>query len=116
MEKTKNNSKYTVNFCLAYGGREEVVDATKKLMIEAKEGSINPEDLDIEKFKEYLYMPDEPDLVIRTSGEKRTSNFLIFQAYYSEWFFVEKMWPEFSKEDLKEVIDSYMNRERRFGK
>lgn len=109
MEKTKNNSKFILNFAIAYGGREELIDAVNKAIE-------NGEKVDEESFKQYLYTTDEPDLIIRTGGEKRTSNFLLWQSSYSEWFFLEKTWPEFEKEDLIQVIEEFQERERRFGK
>ncbi|MBU0472518.1 MAG: di-trans,poly-cis-decaprenylcistransferase [Nanoarchaeota archaeon] len=116
MDKTKNNDKYTINFAIAYGGREEVVDAVMKLSADVKKGIVDADKVNEELFKNYLYTPDEPDLVIRTGGDRRTSNFLIWQSNYSEWFFLEKTWPEFEKEDLIAIINDYTARERRFGK
>jgi len=116
MEKTKDNDRYIVNFAMAYGGRSEVVDATRKIAEQIKEGKLNIDQINEETFKNYLYTADEPDLIIRTGGEKRTSNFLPFQGAYSEWLFLEKTWPEFEKEDLIEAIAEYGRRERRFGK
>ena len=116
MEKTKDNYRYIVNFAMAYGGRSEVVDATRKIAEQIKEGKLNIDQINEETFKNYLYTADEPDLIIRTGGEKRTSNFLPFQGAYSEWLFLEKTWPEFEKEDLIEAIAEYGRRERRFGK
>lgn len=116
MEKTKNNSNYTINFAIAYGGREEVIDAIMKLSEDVKEGKQDPEKINQEIFQDYLYTADEPDLIIRTGGDHRTSNFLIWQSNYAEWFFVEKCWPEFKKEDFMAIIEDYQNRERRFGR
>jgi len=116
VEATKDYNDFTVNLALAYGGREEIVDGVKKLAADLKEGKINAEDIDEDKFSEYLYMNSEPDLIIRTGGVHRTSNFLAWQSIYSEWIFPEKFWPEFEKEDLIACIDEYMNRDRRFGK
>ncbi|MFC2135632.1 polyprenyl diphosphate synthase [Bacteroidota bacterium] len=116
MEKTKNHKTSVVNFAMAYGGREEVIDAVMKLGQDIKKGIVDVNEINEEIFENYLYSPDEPDLIIRTGGEKRTSNFLIWQSNYSEWFFLEKTWPEFEKEDLIKVIDEYSQRERRFGK
>ncbi len=115
-EKTKNNSDYIINFALAYGGQEELIDAVKKIgrKIESKE--IKPEDISKEIIEKNLYMKDQPDFIIRTGGDHRTSNFLIWQSWYSEWFFLEKTWPEFEKEDLIECINKFNSRERRFGK
>lgn len=115
MELTKDNKKYILNFAMAYGGREEVVDAARKVAEQVKEGTLNVEDINEETFSRNLYMSDEPDLIIRTGGENRTSNFLAFQGAYSELIFIEKMWPEFDKEDFVEAIENYMRRDRRFG-
>ncbi len=116
MEKTKDYNDYIINFAMAYGGRTEVIDATKKVAEMVKDGKINVEDINEEVFSKNLYFNDDPDLIIRTGGEKRTSNFLIFQGAYAEWLFLDKMWPEFEKEDLKEAIVEYGKRKRRFGK
>lgn len=111
-EKTKNHNNYKVNFALAYGGQEEIIDAIKK----AYEQKINFNNLTPKKFESFLYNSSVPDIIIRTSGEVRTSNFLVWQQAYSEWFFPKKYWPEFSKKDLKNIIDKYLGRERRYGK
>lgn len=116
MAATKDYTNYTVNLAMAYGGREEIIDAVLALSKDVKGGRISPEKVNEELMKSYLYMADEPDLIIRTGGEKRTSNFLPWQAIYSEWFFLEKTWPEFEKEDLIACIDEFKKRERRFGK
>lgn len=116
MEKTKDNKNQVINFAMAYGGREEIIDAIKKLGKEIKEGNINPDNLDGEQFSHFLYINSEPDLIIRTGGAHRTSNFLPWQGVYSEWFFLDKTWPEFEKEDLIKVIEEFSTRERRFGK
>ncbi|MBU0666061.1 MAG: polyprenyl diphosphate synthase [Nanoarchaeota archaeon] len=116
MEKTKNNKKYIVNFAIAYGGREEVIDAVIRLGKDLKNGKVDVETINEEIFQNYLYIIDEPDLIIRTGGDKRTSNFLIWQSNYSEWFFLEKCWPEFEKEDFLKVLEEFADRERRFGR
>lgn len=116
MEKTKENNGFILNFAMAYGGRQEVIDAIRKLSLQIKEGKVNVEKINEETFSKNLYMKDEPELVIRTGGEKRTSNFLIWQANYSEWIFLEKHWPEFEKEDFILCLQEYSRRERRFGK
>src|SRR5690606_34167078 len=89
-EETKNNKKYQLNFAMAYGGREEIIDAIKKL-VELKE------EIKEENLTKHLYLQDSPDLIIRTGGEKRTSNFLTWQSTYSEWIFLDKKWPEFEE-------------------
>ncbi len=107
-EKTKDNTKLIVNFAIAYGGREEIIDAIKK--VDDIQG------LTVENFGKYMYLDAEPELIIRTGGARRTSNFLMWQSWYSEWFFLEKFWPAFEKEDLVAVLDEFKERERRFGK
>lgn len=116
MERTKDYKGYTLNFALAYGGREELTDTVKKIAQKIVDGRLSPEDIDEKTVEENLYMSSEPDLIIRTGGEKRTSNFLMWQASYSEWFFMDKTWPEFTKEDLISVVEEFKQRERRFGK
>jgi len=115
-EATKDYSDYKINLALAYGGRTEIVDAVKKIGKEIKNGKINVEEINEEFFSKHLYLNSEPDLIIRTGGDHRTSNFLAWQSVYSEWMFIEKMWPEFEKEDFIECINDFSNRERRFGK
>lgn len=113
-EKTKKFKRHIVNFAMAYGGQEEIIDGIKKLVNDKKDSidSLTPE-----IFKQYLQVSDYPDLIIRTSGEKRTSNFLVFQQAYAEWFFPKMYWPDFTKQDLVNIIDDYLGkRERRFGK
>ena len=109
MEDTKDYNNYRVNFALGYGGRQEIVEAVKKL-IEEKE-KINEENL-----TKNLWIEDEPDLIIRTGGEKRTSNFLPWQSVYAEWIFLDKMWPEFDKQDFLDCLEEFKKRKRRFGK
>lgn len=116
MDMTNHNSQFIVNFAMAYGGRFEIVDAAKKIAELAANGKLDAKDIDEKKFSEFLYMKDEPDMIIRTSGQIRTSNFLPFQAAYSEWFFLTKMWPEFEKADLIQCIEEFKQRKRTFGK
>lgn len=116
MEKTKDNNKYIINFAMAYGGREEIIDAVKKIGRKIEDGEIKPEEITEELMDKNLYSPDQPDFIIRTGGDHRTSNFLVWQSHYSEWFFLEKTWPEFEKEDLVNCINDFKSRERRFGK
>jgi len=115
-EKTKNNKPYTINFAMAYGGREEVIDAVKKIADSVKKGELDVDSINEKSFSENLYLKSEPELIIRTGGDCRTSNFLIWQSHYSEWFFLEKTWPEFEKQDLISVINQFSKRERRFGR
>ena len=115
-EATKNNSKYIVNFAVAYGGRAEILDATKKVAQMVKDGKLDVDKINEDVFQKQLYTESEPDLIIRTSGEMRTSGFLLWQSSYAELFFCDNAWPEFTKEDLVTAIDSYSGRDRRFGK
>lgn len=116
VENTAKNTGLIVNFCMAYGGRQEIADAAQRMATDVKDGKISPGDVNEETFKSYLYMADDPDLIIRTGGEQRLSGFLLYQSSYSELFFLGKMWPEFEKEDLLQVIEEFKQRERRFGK
>lgn len=116
-EFTRDFSDYTINFAFGYGGREEITDAAKKLAKDVKAGTLDPDDIDESTFASYLYTDHDPDFIIRTGGSMRTSNFLPWQSIYSEWFFLEKTWPEFEKEDLLACIDEFSGkRERRFGR
>ena len=115
MEKTKNNSKYIINFAMAYGGREEIIDATKKIATLIKNGKLEVENIDEELFKKNLYLESEPDIIIRTS-ESRLSGFLPWQSTYSEIVFLpDLLWPEFKKEHFVKCIEDFKNRDRRFG-
>ena len=116
MEQTKDHKPYLVNFAMAYGGREEVIDAVRKLGEDIKAGKVDISKINEESFGNYLYLNSDPDLIIRTGGEKRTSNFLPWQGIYSEWFFLEKTWPEIEKKDLEQVFAEFNDRDRRFGK
>lgn len=113
LEMTKNNKNGILNICLNYGGREEIIQATQRMI----KGNIKPEDVTKELFDRYLYSEgqSDPDLIIRTSGEQRLSGFLTWQSVYSEFYFPKKNWPEFSTKDLDEAIEIYTNRKRRFG-
>lgn len=111
-KETKENSKLIVNIAIAYGGRQEIILAIKKII-----KSKIPENKITEKIIEkYLALSSKPDLIIRTGGEKRLSNFLPFQSTYSELIFLDKMWPEFTKKDLVACIEEYKKRKRNFGK
>ncbi|MBU1975544.1 MAG: di-trans,poly-cis-decaprenylcistransferase [Nanoarchaeota archaeon] len=116
MDKTKKHNKYLINFCMAYGGREEIIDAMRAYFKDIEDGNATIKDIDESNFHKYLWVENEPELIIRTSGERRTSDFLTWQGAYSEFFFLDKHWPEFEKEDLKKCIDEYKARDRRFGK
>ena len=117
MERTKNNTGVTFNIALNYGGRDEIVKAVRKISEQVKEGKINIEDINEQLISDNLYTAGEPDpdLLIRTSGELRTSNFLSWQIVYSEFVFVEKNWPDFEEKDLDEAIEIYQKRNRKFG-
>ena len=112
MEMTKNNTRGILNFCLNYGGRAEIVDACKRIIND----NVDVNDIDEETFKKYLYqdLPDV-DLMIRTSGELRLSNFLLWENAYAEFYFPETKFPDFSEEDFDEAIEIYNGRDRRFG-
>jgi len=116
METTNENKELVVNFALGYGGQEEIVDAAREIARKVKRGELNPEDISEDLFEECLYNSSKPEIVIRTSGEKRISNFLSYQSAYSELFFIDKLWPEFEKEDLLEILSEFKSRHRRFGK
>ncbi|CAM2937614.1 isoprenyl transferase [Hathewaya histolytica] len=116
-EKTKNNSGLTLNLALNYGGRDEILNAIKMLYKDIESNNLNIDDIDEEVFENYLYtkgMP-EPEILIRTSGEQRISNFLLWQSSYSEILFTKVLWPDFTKKDLRNAIKEYQGRERRFG-
>ena len=117
MKATANNTGGVLTLALNYGGRAEIVDAAKKLIKEVKAGNLDPEKLDEKSFGNFLYDPElpDPDLVIRTSGELRISNFLLWEMAYSELYISDVMWPDFGREELAEALDSYNNRNRRFG-
>lgn len=117
-KRSIDNKALSLNIALSYGGRQEIASAVRALCRDAAEGRIKPEDINVEKFSEMLYtrgQPD-PDLLIRTSGEMRISNFLLWQIAYSEMYVTEKLWPDFTEDDLKKAIEEYNRRERRFGK
>lgn len=116
MELTKNHKNFTVNFAIAYGGRQEIVDAVKKIANKAKNSEIKINDIDENLVAKNIYLKSEPDLVIRPGGEIRTSNFLTWQSAYSEFVFLDKLWPEFTKKDLTKCIAEFKKRERHFGK
>jgi undecaprenyl diphosphate synthase len=114
-ELTKNNTKGTLCLCFNYGGKQEVANAVKKIV---KNKSINIEDITPELVESNLYAPDVPsiDMVIRTSGEQRLSGFMLWRSAYSELYFVDKHWPDFTTEDIDKAISEYQARSRRFGK
>ena len=120
MEAEKTSSAYhdvQVNFCLNYGGRDEIVKAAQQAAMDVQKGMIQPQDITEVLFSNYLYSKDVPDpeLIIRPSGEMRTSNFLLWQSAYSEFVFMDVLWPDFQPEHLDEAIREYGRRNRRFG-
>ncbi len=117
MERTKNNTGVTFNIALNYGGRDEIVKAIKSIASKVKEGKLDIQDISEEMVSNNLYTKEEPDpdLLIRTSGEMRLSNFLPWQLVYSEFLFIDKNWPDFTEEDLDSAIMEYQKRTRKFG-
>ena len=116
--KTRYNSKLTLTLALSYGSRNEIVNVVRELSDKVKNNIISSKNIDETVINDHLYTRNLPDvdLLIRTSGEKRISNFLLWQIAYSELYFTKKLWPDFRKKDLYKAIISYQNRERRFGK
>ncbi len=118
VEKTQNNNEMTLTLALSYGGREELANALKQLAVKVKNNIISPEKIDQFIINEHLYTQNLPDvdLLIRTSGEKRISNFLLWQIAYAELYFTKVLWPDFTKKHLHKALTNYQKRERRFGK
>ena len=116
-ERRSSDYDVQVNFCLNYGGRDEIVQASRAFAADVAAGKYRPEDLSEELLSKYLYSADVPDpeLIIRPSGEKRISNFLLWQSAYSEYVFMNVLWPDFSPADLDAAIAEYHQRNRRFG-
>ncbi len=112
-EKTKDNTRGTLLLCLDYGGQQEIVEATKRIVNDG----IAADDITPELISQYLYAPDvpPPDLIIRASGEQRLSNFMMWESIYSELSFCKAYWPDFSESDLVDALDNYSSRKRRFG-
>jgi len=118
-EATKDYDQHFLNVALAYGGRAEIVDAAKKIALEIERGELKPDAIDERVFENHLYtayLPkQDPDLIIRTSGEERLSGFLLWQSAYSELFFLDVYWPDFRRIDLLRAVRTYQKRKRRFG-
>lgn len=116
-EKTKNNTGLVLNICFNYGGRDEIVNATKNIAQKVLDGELKIEDINEKLFSDYLYTANQPDpdLLIRTSGEERISNFLPWQISYSEFVFTDKFWPEYDEQEFLNSIQIYQKRTRRFG-
>lgn len=117
IDETKMYDKHTLNIALAYGGREEIIHAIQKMAEDVKSEKLNIKEIDEKSVSSYLYtngLPD-PDLILRTSGEERISNFLLWQMAYSEFYFTDVYWPAFQKKDFLHAIDNYQQRKRRYG-
>ena len=114
IELTKNNSRIVVNVAFDYGGRYEIIDAVKRIRLD----NISPENITEQLFNKYLYTKDTPypDLIIRTAGEMRISNFLLWQSAYSEYYYTDVLWPDFGRIEIEKSIKAYSERVRRFGK
>ena len=117
-EETAGNDKMTLCIALSYGSRQEIVQAARKIAVLAKQGDIDPEEVDAKMFAGLLYTKDipDPDLVIRTSGEQRVSNYLLWQIAYAEFYFTDVLWPDFDRKCLEDIIKNFNARERRYGK
>lgn len=115
-DETKDNKNGVFNICLNYGGQDEIVEATKKICKDVSLGNLNIDDINSKMYNKYLFNDLPPvDLMIRTSGEYRISNFMLWQLAYSELYFTDILWPDFTNEDLDDAIKSFNNRDRRFG-
>jgi len=118
IKSLKKNTGLVLNLALSYGGRAEIVEAARRIGEEAKEGKLDPAKLDEKTFAKHLYAPDlpDPDLLIRTAGEMRVSNFLLWQIAYAELYVTDVLWPDFRRPNLLKAIEDYQKRERRFGR
>lgn len=116
--KTQHCDKMQLNVALSYGSRHEIINAVKQISMKVLSGEIKPEEINEKTIQQHFYLPElpNPDLLIRTSGEYRLSNYLLYQIAYTEIFFTEKCWPEFDEEEFNKALAEYARRERRFGK
>jgi len=116
-QQSRRNTKLTLQFCVNYGGRAEIVDAAREVARLAKAGKLDPDRLSEDRFRRFLDEPGIPDvdLFLRSSGEQRTSNFLLWQSAYAEFIFLDRLWPDFDRRDLWGAVEQYATRERRFG-
>ena len=116
IEKTKNNTKGIFNICLNYGGQQELVDATKKIVMDVNNGNITIDNINTELLYKYMYNELPPiDYLIRTSGEQRISNFMLYQLSYAEMYFTTVYFPDFNANEFEKAIDRFNERDRRFG-
>ncbi|MEN6370613.1 MAG: isoprenyl transferase [Armatimonadota bacterium] len=117
IKATKNNTRLILNLAINYGGRSEIADAARALARKAAAGEISPEEIDEKTFSQYMYAPElpDPDLLIRTAGEMRISNFLMWEIAYAEFYVTQVLWPDFNREELIKAILDYQGRTRRFG-
>lgn len=115
--RTVDNDVLTLQFCVNYGGQAEIVDGVREIARQAAAGRLDPDRLTPERFRQFLYQPDVPDvdLFVRSSGEQRTSNFLVWQMAYAEMVFLDRLWPDFDRRDLWRAIELYADRDRRYG-
>lgn len=115
-EETKDNTNGIFNICLNYGGQDEIINAAKKISLDVKNDNINVSDINLSLFNKYLFNDLPPiDLLIRTSGEYRISNFMLWQMAYAELYFTDVLWPDFDEKEMDKAIESYNKRDRRFG-
>ncbi|HBX80570.1 MAG TPA: di-trans,poly-cis-decaprenylcistransferase, partial [Propionibacteriaceae bacterium] len=115
--QSEGNTVLTLQFCVNYGGRAEIVDAARAIAEAAQRGELDPKRLTEERFRRFLDEPDIPDvdLFVRSSGEQRTSNFLVWQSAYAEMVFLDRLWPDFDRRDLWRAVEIYARRDRRYG-
>lgn len=115
-QSTKDYSNFTINFAIAYGGKNEIINAAKRIAEQTAKGKIKTKNINEDLFKKYLYLKNQPDMIIRTGGEKRLSDFLTWHASYSELFFLDTLWPELTEEEFVNCITEFTKRKRKFGK